>query len=112
MSDAPQPPNLDVGLDDLIRVVRVAQPDDELARLRTAVQLSERLDELGDHLVGHFVDEARGSGASWRAIGESMGVTKQAAQQRFVPSVGELPEEGFLSRFTPRARQVLTVARE
>jgi hypothetical protein len=35
------------------------------------------LSEVADHLIGHFVDQAR-SGASWTDIGESMGVTKQA----------------------------------
>jgi hypothetical protein len=53
------------------------------------------------------VDQARRSGASWTDIGRSMGVTKQAAQKRFVPKEpGQMPDleasEGF-SRFTPRA---------
>src|ERR1700743_3990804 len=44
----------------------------------------EHLGEVADHLIGHFVDQARRSGASWTDIGKSMGVTKQASQKRFV----------------------------
>jgi hypothetical protein len=45
--------------------------------------------------------QLRRSGASWTDIGRSMGVTKQAAQQRFVPRELPLdPQQGF-SRFTP-----------
>jgi ATP-dependent Clp protease ATP-binding subunit ClpA len=60
------------------------------------------------------VDQARRSGASWSEIGRSMGVSKQAAQKRFVPkgSAEPLdldPRQGF-SRFTPRARNVVVAA--
>ena len=113
MSDAIAPSDLGIGLDDLVGTVERLQPDgDEIARLQTAVVLSERLGELGDHLVGHFVDEARRVGASWREIGDGLGVSKQAAQKRFVPTAGDVPQEGFLSRFTPRAREALSVARD
>jgi ATP-dependent Clp protease ATP-binding subunit ClpA len=36
-----------------------------------------------DELVGYFVAEARQSGCSWTEIGEQIGVSKQAARQRF-----------------------------
>ncbi|ATE56648.1 MULTISPECIES: Clp protease N-terminal domain-containing protein [Actinosynnema] len=82
-----------------------------LERLTAAVDLSSRLDELGDHLIGHFVDEARRSGASWTEIGESIGVSKQAAQKRFVPK--ESPDLGKPSfdRYTDRARRVVALAK-
>ncbi len=68
---------------------------------------AEHLGEVADHLVGHFVDQARRSGASWTEIGASMGVTKQAAQKRFVPKGDTIdPNEGF-ARFTPRARSAV-----
>jgi ATP-dependent Clp protease ATP-binding subunit ClpA len=70
--------------------------------------------DVADHLVGHFVDQARRSGASWTAIGASMGVTKQAAQQRSVPKLPSVtldPEDGF-GRFTPRARNVIVAAHD
>jgi hypothetical protein len=112
MVDSMNGPVLPVGLDDLIAVVNDLTPDhDEIARLRAATVVSDRLGELGDHLVGHFVNDARAHGASWRAIGDGLGVTRQAAQQRFMPPMDERTEE-FLGRFTDRARHVLAVAQE
>src|SRR6478736_10287894 len=100
-----QPP---VRLDELISYVR-NQEGTALDHVSAAVGISEHLGELADHLIGHFVDQARRTGASWTDIGRSMGVTKQAAQKRFVPKLTNLdgndldPEQGF-ARFTPRAR--------
>jgi hypothetical protein len=112
MSEFPEIQDLGVDLDDLIRLVRtVDQAADEFARLGLAVVLAERLGQLGDHLIGHFVDEARAAGASWRAIGEGMGVTKQAAQKRFVPGAGEVPKDGLFGRFTERAKRAVETAR-
>ena len=36
-----------------------------------------------DALQGELVTTARGEGASWASIGEALGVTTQAAHQRF-----------------------------
>jgi hypothetical protein len=100
-------------LDDLIDGIKKVHSD-ALEQLSDAVMTAQHLGELADHLIGHFVDQARRSGASWTDIGTSMGVTKQAAQQRFVPKSpagpSELdPNQGF-GRFTPRARNTLNVA--
>jgi ATP-dependent Clp protease ATP-binding subunit ClpA len=73
------------------------------------VQQADRLGELSDHLVGHFVDQARRAGATWTDIGRSMGVTKQAAQKRFVPR-DEPMDWGPFSRFTDRARRIVVGA--
>ncbi|GAA2440335.1 Clp protease N-terminal domain-containing protein [Streptomyces macrosporus] len=102
-----------VRLDDLIEGIKKAHPD-VLRQLSTAVLTAEHLGEVADHLIGHFVDQARRSGASWTDIGRSMGITKQAAQKRFVPkgSAPDLdPSQGF-GRFTERARKVVVVAQE
>jgi hypothetical protein len=105
----PEPPTLD----ELIGYVHTLQPeDDALARLREAMLIAQRLNEHADHLIGHFVDQARRSGASWTAIGESMGVTKQAAQKRFVPGAQDEPRAAVFQRFTPRARRAIANARE
>lgn len=110
--DAAQLGDLGVGLDDLIKLVRHLHPgSDELERLSDAVVISQRLGDLGDHLIGHFVDQARHAGCSWREIGESMGVTKQAAQKRFVPDADDLPRVGLFRQFTPRARRAIDGAR-
>jgi hypothetical protein len=104
-----------VRLDELIDAISSVHVD-PLEQLTTAMMTAEHLGELADHLVGHFVDQARRSGASWTDIGKSMGVTKQAVQKRFVPkgpSTTEQidPSEGF-KRFTARARNVVAAAQE
>jgi len=114
-----------VRLDDLISYVR-SQAGTALDHVSAAMQISEHLGELADHLIGHFVDQARRAGASWTEIGQSMGVTKQAAQKRFVPKADEWPvppdETGWqgvlaeafrahpFSRFTPRAKHSISAA--
>ena len=75
-----------VRLDDLINVIKQVHTE-PLEQLTDAVLAAESLGEISDHLIGHFVDQARRSGASWTEIGKCMGVTKQAAQKRFVPKV-------------------------
>ncbi len=75
-----------VRLDDLIDVIKQVHTE-PLEQLTDAVLAAESLGEIADHLIGHFVDQARRSGASWTEIGKCMGVTKQAAQKRFVPKV-------------------------
>ncbi|MGH3177382.1 MAG: Clp protease N-terminal domain-containing protein, partial [Streptosporangiaceae bacterium] len=72
-----QPP---VRLDELISYIRNTEGT-ALDQVSAAVRISEHLGELADHLIGHFVDQARKTGASWTDIGQSMGVTKQAAQK-------------------------------
>jgi hypothetical protein len=119
--------SLPVRLDDLITYVRT-QDGTALDHVSTAMQISEQLGEVADHLIGHFVDQARKAGASWTEIGQSMGVTKQAAQKRFVPKPTEFtvpPDEAGwqaalteafrahpFSRFTNRARHSIKAAAE
>src|SRR6187401_3634279 len=92
-----------VRLDDLIAAISKVH-DDELEQLTTAMVAADHLGDVADHLVGHFVDQARRSGASWTDIGRAMGVTKQAARKRFVPKGDS--SEGF-ERFTVRAKNVV-----
>lgn len=100
-----------VRLDELINAIKAVHTD-ALDQLSDAVLAAEHLGDVADHLIGHFVDQARRSGASWTDIGKSMGVTKQAAQKRFVPRAETAtldPEQGF-ARFTPRARGAVVAA--
>ena len=102
-----------VPLDNLIAYVRALHPEGApLDNLSDAMLVSARLDEQSDALIGYFVDQARRAGASWSQIASSMGVSKQAAQKRFVPRGGGLIPEGeqIFSRFTQRARNVLAAA--
>jgi hypothetical protein len=96
-----------VSLDELINYVKTMTPDGgPLENLADAVSVGGDLDETSDALIGHFVDRARRSGATWSQIGGSMGVTKQAAQKRFVT----LWEGAEFSRFTQRSRNALAAA--
>jgi hypothetical protein len=103
-----------VPLDNLIAYVKALHPDGgPLDNVSDAMVVAAQLDEQSDALIGHFVDQARRSGASWSQIGASMGVSKQAAQKRFVSrDGGGLVPEGqqIFSRFTPRARNVIGAA--
>src|SRR5690349_14205947 len=99
-----QPP---VRLDELITYIN-STAGTPLDQVSAAVQTSEHLGELADHLIGHFVDQARRSGASWTEIGQSMGVTKQAAQKRFVAK--DLDAADGFQRFTARARNVVVAS--
>lgn len=111
MPDAPAKIAHPVRLDDLINAITSVH-DQPLDQLTDAMLAAEALGDVADHLIGHFVDRARRSGASWTEIGTCMGVTKQAAQKRFVPKPDAAaldPEAGF-SRFTPRARNVVVAA--
>ncbi|MFC8080140.1 Clp protease N-terminal domain-containing protein [Streptomyces sp. NPDC057307] len=103
-----------IRLDDLIDAIKKVHTD-ALDQLSDAVIAADHLGDVADHLIGHFVDQARRSGASWTDIGRSMGVTRQAAQKRFVAKPGEGSDldasQGF-SRFTDRARLVVMAAQE
>ena len=105
--------NHPVRLDDLIDAITAVHTE-PLEQLTDAMLAAEALGDVADHLIGHFVDQARRSGASWTQIGQCMGVTKQAAQKRFVPKTPADasaldPAAGF-NRFTPRARNVVVEA--
>jgi hypothetical protein len=107
----PLPLSTPIRLDDLIEAIKKVHTD-ALDQLTDAVMAADHLGDVADHLIGHFVDQARRSGASWTDIGRSMGVTKQAAQKRFVPK-GETPaldmSQGF-TRFTQRARNAIAAS--
>src|SRR4051794_25704487 len=102
-----------VRLDDLIAAITKVHTD-VLDQLSDAVLAADALDTVADSLIGYFVDQARRSGASWSEIGRSMGVSKQAAQKRFVPKGGaqaaEMDSKHGFSNFTPRARNVAVAA--
>src|ERR1035437_5400830 len=103
-----------VSLDTLITFVQAQRlGGSPLDNLSDAVAVAAGISDQADSLIGHFVDQARRSGASWSQIGTSMGVSKQAAQKRFVfrwedmeaPTPG-----GRFSRFTQRARVCVMAA--
>ena len=98
-------------LPEVIHLVEAEAADSSpLASLQTASSLVRELTEVGDATLGYFVDQARHAGHSWSDIGEALGVSKQAAQQRHtVPLPPDLSAPTF-SPFTPRALSVVTAA--
>jgi Clp amino terminal domain, pathogenicity island component len=99
-------------LQDLIADVhRDAASDEPLVRLETAARTVRSLTEVGDAALGYFVDQARRAGQSWSEIGEALGVSKQAAQQRQVARTGGLTSVTF-ERFTDRARAVVAASED
>jgi len=68
----------------LADAVRQQTPGAPLDRVEAALTISEDLASCADELIGQFVAEARESGCSWTEIGQRIGVSKQAARQRFV----------------------------
>ncbi|WP_194922884.1 Clp protease N-terminal domain-containing protein [Catenulispora pinisilvae] len=96
---------LNVSLADLIARLDAETPAaGPLARVSEAQLRNRTLTDLGDQLVDYYVSQARDAGASWSEIGEAIGVTKQAAQQRHTPN----PFEGF----TKLNRHTIVLAQE
>src|SRR5580692_3436932 len=98
-------------LQDVIHLVE-ADTDDEqpLSRLRVASAVVQNLTEIGDAALGYFVDQARHAGHSWSEIGEALGVSKQAAQQKQTVRLSLGLNGPTFERFTPRARKVVSEA--
>jgi hypothetical protein len=89
-------------LQELIDSVRADAPGDEaLAQLSQASRMVNDLEQVGDALLGHFVDQCRRSGHSWSEISGALGVSKQAAHKRFTF------DAPTLQRFTERAKTAL-----
>jgi ClpA/ClpB-like protein len=96
---------LNVNLQELIDQLDVDLAGaDAVAKVGEARRRGRTLTDLGDQLVDHYVQAARADGASWSQIGDALGVSKQAAQQRRA--------DGQFERYTPRARHVLVLAQD
>src|SRR5205814_6358389 len=96
---------LNVNLVDLINELEAElSGSDSLAKITEAQRRANTLNEYGEQLVGHFVASAKEAGASWSAIGDAIGVSKQAAHQRWMTT--------YFDRYTKRARHIVTLAQE
>jgi hypothetical protein len=73
-----------VNLSALTETVRRRSSEEPLDLIEAALAVSEELTSGADDLIGRFVAEARAAGCSWTEIGQRIGVSKQAARQRFV----------------------------
>jgi ATP-dependent Clp protease ATP-binding subunit ClpA len=86
----------------LIDSVKADAPGEEaLLQLSQASKTVSDLEQVGDALLGHFVDQCRRSGHSWSEISNALGVSKQAAHKRFTF------DTPTFERFTERAMRVL-----
>jgi hypothetical protein len=84
---------------------RAATPD-PAGRMDAAVAISAEHAATADRLLDHFVGQAREAGMSWTDIGAHLGVSKQAARQRFADrtTATVLP---FAARPAPRLQACL-----
>ena len=96
---------LNISLTDLIaRLDKDFAGADDLTRISEAHVRAQTLSDLGDQLVGHYVGKAKQAGASWSEIGDAIGVSKQAAQQRHSPTP--------FDRYTDLNRHSIVLAQE
>jgi ATP-dependent Clp protease ATP-binding subunit ClpA len=86
-----------VSVAELVDAVRQQAPGAPLDRVEAALTVSEELALRADELIGQFVEEARGAGCSWTEIGQRIGVSKQAARQRFGEPRRRAPQSFRLS---------------
>jgi ClpX C4-type zinc finger protein/ClpA/ClpB-like protein len=99
-----------VRIAELVDAVRQQATDAPLDRVEAALMVSEELALCADELIGRFVEEARQAGCSWTEIGQRIGVSKQAARERFADPRRRAPESFRLS--APAAGCLLAAERE
>jgi hypothetical protein len=85
-----------------------AGSDDPVERLTAAVAVANDLHDVGDQLLDRYVRQARELSRSWSEIGAVLGVSKQAAQQRFV--VVPADPDAWPKDFDRSARALLPAA--
>jgi hypothetical protein len=99
-----------VSVAELADAVRQQAPGAPLERVEAALMVSEELAWCADELIGQFVEEARRAGCSWTEIGQRIGVSKQAARERFGDPRRRAPETFRLS--APAGGCLLAAQRE
>jgi Clp amino terminal domain, pathogenicity island component len=90
----------------------IGEPRDPVRQIAAAERIAGELNNVGDSLVGFFVEMARAEGCSWTDIGAPRGLSRQGAQQRYGPlvaqlSVDDLIRSGVLQRFGDEALSCL-----
>ncbi len=99
----------------LIEAVEARRTPGALAGIEEAVTVAGELGALSDRLIGYYAERARAEGCTWAQIGAAIGISRQAAQQRFgtraaALGLSDLEQAGGLQRLTPRARNALFAA--
>jgi hypothetical protein len=81
-----------IKLNDLIKSVQHrTRSCTELERLAMAAEYGELLKAMGDDLVSHFVEQARGAGASWAQVGEQLGCYEAGRLSALLHQAADLP---------------------
>ena len=101
-----------VNVAELVDAVRQQAPGAPLDRVEAALMVSEELASCADELIGQFVEEARRAGCSWTEIGQRIGVSKQAARQRFGDPRRRAPEAWSCRLSAPCGGCLLAAGRE
>ncbi|MEU5991942.1 Clp protease N-terminal domain-containing protein [Spirillospora sp. NPDC047418] len=89
-----------------------ADSSDPLVLLETAVGVAAEVGESADAMVEHFVAAARSAGLSWTVIGQRLGISKQAARQKFADRIGPVaaPIDAGKATIAPRLAACLQAA--
>lgn len=101
-----------VDLAALIEAVEARRGPGPLSGIEEASGVAAQMAALSDRLIGYYVERARSEGHSWTEIGALIGITRQAAQQRFgartaTLGLADLDAAGALSHMTKRTREAL-----
>lgn len=88
------------------------EPDqpDWMELLATAAGIAEELRARADDLVADYVEHCRMHGRTWAEIGAVLGVTRQAAQQRFLAAHRRYTDEEFAAELRTALAEVKQVA--
>jgi hypothetical protein len=89
-------------------VVASAASDDPVDQLKAAVVIADELHGTADELLDRYVTTAREHQRPWSEIGAALGISKQAAQQRFV--AGPVDSNAWPKDFDAQARAILPAA--
>src|SRR4051812_18493242 len=98
-----------VHVDQLAAIVDQRADGDPVAALGAAVEVADDVRGVADELLDRYVAAARDDGRSWSEIGAALGVSKQAAQQRFVST--PVDPTAWPKDFDQDARAVVHAAR-
>jgi hypothetical protein len=89
-------------------VVAGAASDDPVDQLKAAVMVADELHGAADVLLDRYVAAAREQQRPWSEIGTALGISKQAAQQRFVAAA--IDPNAWPKDFDEQARSILPAA--
>src|SRR4051812_24392315 len=97
-----------IRVEQLVAIVDQRADGDALTALSAAVDVADDVRDVAEKLLDRYVAAAREDGRSWSEIGTALGVSKQAAQQRFMST--PLDPTAWPKDFDDDARAVVHAA--